>query len=151
MCEIREQCGDNRFEIIAAAKADILRRTNIETSPDEMKVLDNILFRCWQMGWLEQYNLTEEAVKNEVRLLAIDYFKAQSQPNKSRRIENAILGAEWRWKHQDEPFDEISSETHSLYPCDPKIGRTYADALNVCAFEYGASRADDIIKRRKRR
>ena len=52
MCEM---CGDNRFEIIEKAKRHILEATNIETSPDEMKVLDNILFRCWQMGWLERY------------------------------------------------------------------------------------------------
>ena len=57
MCEM---CGDNRFEIIEKAKKHILEATNIETSPDEMKVLDNILFRCWQMGWLEQYTSMEE-------------------------------------------------------------------------------------------
>ena len=49
-------CSDNRFEIIAAAKKDLLESTNISGSVDEMIVLDNILFRCWQMGWLEQYN-----------------------------------------------------------------------------------------------
>jgi hypothetical protein len=49
-------CGDNRFEIIAKAKEDILLSTNIKTSEDEMKVLDNFLFRCWQMGWLNKYN-----------------------------------------------------------------------------------------------
>lgn len=47
-------CGDNRFEIIAKAKEDILK-TNITSSPDEMKCLDRFLFRCWQMGWLKQY------------------------------------------------------------------------------------------------
>lgn len=57
MCEM---CGDNRFEIIEKAKKHILEATNIETSPDEMKVLDNILFRCWQMGWLERYASMEE-------------------------------------------------------------------------------------------
>lgn len=46
---------DGRFEIIAKAKEDIIRSTNIETSEDEMKVLDNFLFRCWQMGWLDMY------------------------------------------------------------------------------------------------
>lgn len=51
MCDI---CGDNRFEIIAKAKEDILK-TNITSSPDEMKCLDSFLFRCWQMGWLKQY------------------------------------------------------------------------------------------------
>ena len=49
-------CGDNRFEIIENAKKDILEATNIGNSPDEMKVLDTFLFRCWQMGWLEKYN-----------------------------------------------------------------------------------------------
>ena len=46
--------GDGRFEIISKAKEDLIRSTNIETSEDEMKVLDNILFRCWQMGWLDE-------------------------------------------------------------------------------------------------
>lgn len=49
-------CGDNRFIIIEKAKEDILQSTNIESSKDEMKVLDNFLFRCWQMGWLDKYN-----------------------------------------------------------------------------------------------
>ena len=50
-----EMCGDNRFEIIEKAKNDILESTNINTSADEMKVLDSFLFRCWQMGWLKKY------------------------------------------------------------------------------------------------
>ena len=52
---MNEICGDNRFEIIAKAKAHLLDATNIDTSEDEMKVLDNFLFRCWQMGWLDRY------------------------------------------------------------------------------------------------
>lgn len=50
-----EVCGDGRFEIIEKAKQAIIESTNIETSPEEMAVLDNILFRCWQMGWLDKY------------------------------------------------------------------------------------------------
>ena len=46
-----EMCGDNRFEIIAEAKRQLLEYTNIETSSDEMAVIDSFLFRCWQMGW----------------------------------------------------------------------------------------------------
>lgn len=49
-------CGDNRLIIIERAKEDILQSTNIESSKDEMKVLDNFLFRCWQMGWLDKYD-----------------------------------------------------------------------------------------------
>ena len=51
-----EMCGDNRFEVIARAKEHLLDATNIETSEEEMTVLDNFLFRCWQMGWLDKYD-----------------------------------------------------------------------------------------------
>lgn len=50
-----EQCGDNRFEIIEKAKKDLFDSTNIGASKKEMKVLDDFLFRCWQMGWLKKY------------------------------------------------------------------------------------------------
>ena len=52
-------CGDNRFEIIAKAKKHLLDATNIDTSPKEMEVLDNFLFRCWQMGWLDRYDIAD--------------------------------------------------------------------------------------------
>lgn len=48
-------CTDNRFEIIKIAKQDLLDATNIASSPEEMAVIDNVLFRCWQMGWLDRY------------------------------------------------------------------------------------------------
>lgn len=57
-CEI---CGDNRFEIIERAKRSLIESTNIETSEDEMKVIDSFLFRCWQMGWLDKYAEREDA------------------------------------------------------------------------------------------
>ena len=47
-----ELCTDNRFEIIAAYKKKLIEATNIEDSPEEMAVIDNILFRFWQMDWL---------------------------------------------------------------------------------------------------
>lgn len=45
-------CTDNRLEVVAAYKKMLTERTNIETSPDEMAVIDNVLFRFWQLGWL---------------------------------------------------------------------------------------------------
>ncbi len=54
-------CGDNRFEIINRAKKDLIEATNIESREEEMKVLDDFLFRCWQMGWLKRY----ESVKDD--------------------------------------------------------------------------------------
>ena len=47
-----EICTDDRFEIIATYKQKLIERTNIQTSPDEMATIDNILFRFWQLGWL---------------------------------------------------------------------------------------------------
>ena len=47
-----EICTDNRFEIIAAYKKKLIEGTNIQTNPEEMAVIDNILFRFWQMRWL---------------------------------------------------------------------------------------------------
>ena len=49
-----EVCSDDRFELIGKAKALLLEATNIEMRPDEMAVIDSILFRCWQMGWLDK-------------------------------------------------------------------------------------------------
>lgn len=54
MSGINDACGDDRFELIAKARARLLDATNIESRPEEVAVLDNILFRCWQMGWLDQ-------------------------------------------------------------------------------------------------
>lgn len=69
-------CGDNRFEIIQKAKEDLIRATNIESSRDEMEVLDSILFRAWQMGWLEKYEPDyKERMKKEYWQLKDRYTK----------------------------------------------------------------------------
>ena len=49
------ECGDSRFEVIARAKEDLFKSTNIESDEKEVAVIDNILFRCYQMGWLDRY------------------------------------------------------------------------------------------------
>ena len=61
---MNEVCMDDRFEIIDRAKHDLLECTNIDTSPDEMKVLDHFLFICWQMGCLDGFktlNLSKDS------------------------------------------------------------------------------------------
>lgn len=52
-------CDDNRFELIEKYKQKLIEETNIDSAPDEMKVLDTILFRFWQMGWLDKLEQTE--------------------------------------------------------------------------------------------
>lgn len=59
---MNKKCTDNRFEIIEKAKKSIIEATNISTSPDEMKVLDNILYRLWQMGWLKRFETKEDGL-----------------------------------------------------------------------------------------
>lgn len=62
MCDV---CGDNRFELIEKYKKALMEATNIESSKDEMDVIDNILFRFWQMGWLVQPRKTAEWIYGE--------------------------------------------------------------------------------------
>lgn len=50
-----EVCGDNRFLLIERAKKDLFESTNIEMAPKEIEIIYSILFRCWQMGWLKEY------------------------------------------------------------------------------------------------
>lgn len=54
-----ELCTDNRFELIEKYKQKLIDGTNIETASDEMAVIDNILFRFWQMGWLDKLETVE--------------------------------------------------------------------------------------------
>lgn len=105
---IGEVCSDNRFEVIARAKKDLLKSTNIETRQDEMAVLDNILFRCWQMGWLDRYE--------EGKCETSDWISVKDRPLENNKrvlvyrpgMKNADIGAisvQWGWtcsrKQQD--------------------------------------------------
>lgn len=51
MCEV---CTDNRFELIEKYKAKLIEATNIECDTLDMAAIDSILFRFWQMGWLDK-------------------------------------------------------------------------------------------------
>ena len=55
--------GDNRFKLIAKYKKELIENTNITTSLKEMLVLDDILFRFWQMGWLDKLEKSEDDMK----------------------------------------------------------------------------------------
>ena len=62
--EEKKQCGDNRFRTIARAKEHLFQATNIAEDKKELEVLDSFLLRCWQMGWLKQYEDIEESKSN---------------------------------------------------------------------------------------
>ena len=62
--EEKKQCGDTRFRTIARAKEHLFQATNIAEDKKELEVLDSFLLRCWQMGWLKQYEDVEEKKTN---------------------------------------------------------------------------------------
>lgn len=80
-------CGDNRFEIIEKYKQKLIEHTNIETAKDEMVVIDSILFRFWQMGWLERLEKFDRQRAEIERLQEIVNPKCQQCV--SRTIESA--------------------------------------------------------------
>lgn len=104
-----DMVGDNRFETIAKAKRAILDGTNIETDEDEMKVLDNILFRCWQMGWLDKYDDT----KNQTRWTPcserlpskedcpMDCLVTRKSNFIGNYVDMAVAEANGTWTHED--------------------------------------------------
>lgn len=60
--EMCDTCDDSRFELIKKYKQKLLDATNIGDSPEEMAVIDNILFRFWQIGWL---NLATDTISRQ--------------------------------------------------------------------------------------
>jgi cell division protein FtsB len=80
-----EKCIDNREKLIQKYKDKLLEGTNIHTSQKEMEVIDNILFRLWQMGWLrvledneriERLKAQIEKMKQDVEELKDSSFDA---------------------------------------------------------------------------
>lgn len=87
-------CDDNRFELIEKYKKELIEATNIETAPDEMAVLGDILFRFWQMGWLESIDrmpLVKESAITLIRSVG-NSVSAKAFRNAGRFIQNAIDG-----------------------------------------------------------
>ncbi len=85
-----ECCGDNRFAIIERAKQDLINSTNIETSPCEMSVLDNILFRCWQMGWLDKYDY-EKKVAHRIAKEMLDTLIYENGCEPNEKYKDSLL------------------------------------------------------------
>lgn len=61
-------CIDNRFELIGKYQKILIDRTNITDDPDEMKVLYRILYRCWQMGWLDRLDTIADMLDENAKL-----------------------------------------------------------------------------------
>ena len=121
-----ETCGDNRFEIIAKAKAHLLDATNIDTSEDEMKVLDSFLFRCWQMGWLDRYDRKTEPTISKMEQVDRDInVRSKDEPQ-------IFICACETCKHRDEDWNSEACdgccENNDHY--EPK-DEPFAKGINV--------------------
>lgn len=63
-----EVCTDGRFELIEKYKNQLFEGTNIEECKEDMKAIDSILFRFWQMGWLDELEKEVDKSKAEAKL-----------------------------------------------------------------------------------
>ena len=79
-------CTDNRFELIEKYKKKLIEATNIEDSQDEMKVIDDILFRMWQMGWLDRLELTPR-----IEMLQDDTLMVEADEGQFEKVNRMIL------------------------------------------------------------
>lgn len=86
---------DNRFEIIAAYKKKLIKGTNIESSPEEMAVIDNVLFRFWQMGWLPPMPHGRLGDLDELAKVVLNWITTQEKayPNEDSNALSWRLGA----------------------------------------------------------
>jgi hypothetical protein len=114
-------CGDNRFEIIAKAKKHLLESTNIDSSEEEMKVLDNFLFRCWQMDWLERYDKPREPL--DIPTISTDFVKEQGLPCPNGYI------------FKDENGNVINAQKIVLEKKKTEYPKTYEECCKV--LQYG--------------
>jgi len=72
-------CLDNRFEMIDRVRTYLEDNTKINDNPAEMDVIDNILYRFWMLGWLQDIDnkINEERDMDYAqRFHCIDYIQA---------------------------------------------------------------------------
>lgn len=73
--EEKKQCDETKFRAITRAKEHLFKTTNIAENKKELEVLDSFLLRCWQIGWLKQY---EDAEENKLALKSFDLEAAKA-------------------------------------------------------------------------
>ena len=115
-----EICTDNRFEIIAAYKKKLIEGTNIESSPDEMAVIDNILFRFWQMDWLPPIPhgrlIDADALVEDLKRQCEEVFKIDAVSPDDFWITRDQAYNERLWKTWCESFFEYLKTRETIIP-----------------------------------
>ena len=90
---MNETCDDNRFELIEKYKRKLIEATNIETSEDEMKVLDSIMFRFWQMGWLDILEKYDDLAYKLLEIWCIDCLNKMHLTDDSEPCRSCCIGS----------------------------------------------------------
>ena len=102
---------DNRFELIEKYKQELINATNIEDDKKEMAAIDNILFRFWQMGWLDKLEESDAGMTvAEYRARMIEAFHNADCDSLISvvvlPIEKEFQFLEWLLKNEYIPFLE---------------------------------------------
>ena len=161
-CPRGEAPSDNREEVIERARKHLLQGTNIESSPDEMKCLDYFLFRCWQMGWLKDYDdtkpkydalrkalcMVKNAFKTDV-IYAPGASPTYEQADKAQEVYRVVCES----LGQEEKIKEMTSEEKILLPkiatCEGYEECIYKEVMGceMCLHGEGAMTEDDLERR----
>ena len=125
-------CADNRFELIGKYQKILIDRTNITDSPDEMKALYSILYRFWQMGWLDRLDTIADMLAENAKLRkqlesivgrsfrTADKMACLEDENDKLRelVEDMLDGIEiraaWHRPPTDEMYEEFAQRAREL-------------------------------------
>ena len=114
---------DNRFVLIEKYKQKLIEGTNISDRPEEMAVLDNILFRFWQMGWLDKLEeeshwipVTERLPKEDGNYLVSGKWESgkESVGDCEFSVEDGYFQTAWNfdvlaWRELPEPYKGVTT------------------------------------------
>lgn len=132
-------CTDNRFELIEKYKKKLIEATNIEDSQDEMNVLGDILFRFWQMGWLDRLELTPR-----IEMLQDDTLMVEADEGQFEKVNRIILS----YRTWCKTFCEDGDDTVDVVRCrDCKWNQIHITPSNneyhICKILNSAFDGDD--------
>lgn len=137
---MNELCGDNRFELIEKYKNKLIEATNIEDDADDMKAIDSILFRFWQMGWLDK--LEQMPCEETISKYAILKDLKECQETSKNNLEDAYDSGEVEGLRK---AIESVNEMPLVYPkiktghwIPSHIPESILDECSECGFSCGA-------------
>jgi len=130
---MNEVCSDNRFELIEKYKKKLIEATNIEDDADDMKAIDNILFRFWQMGWLDKLEQMpcEETISKYALLKDLKECQEASESNyEFGEVEGLRKAIE---SVNEMPLVYPKIKTGHWIPCSERLPKT-ADVYRVTRY-----------------